>query len=807
MFRKCLYLVLLAALSSPLNSAQTCLTSNEFYYYPVPGAQGKIYYVKSGPGKWNLWRMNPDGTSPEKLTDDSSIVSSAFDISQDKTKIAVIKITETGSIVTLMNADGSSAVNVYSGTLLVSEVKISPDNSKVAFAATDEDGGNGTLYLVDALGSGLRMLSDGVSPAKPLALAGNIAAFDIQGSTLTKNITSAFYPIAFSSDSTKIFFSATDNSYDYLASINTDGTNLKMLATDGNYPLCLKSGKVIFRSGSLLVMMNPDGTGMAPLYFTPGYTQLFGLSPDESRIAVAVTTTSYPQYSFEIVVVSTSGALIKEISLVNRYIVSASWISDIELAYWDLGDMAANRACSNIFTINADGTNPVNITNNTTRYPNLIIAGGNRIIYSEDTQLMGNNGQLDIYSMDLSGNKTALMTLGDGQTIYDALLSPDGGKLLYSLYDENAPNNFGLFLRNTDGTGPPALLEENNTYGYSLGDDRWSPAGDRCIFQSAIDFNDYYLVNADGTGKQAIIPANSLGGEFMFSPDGSEIAFLGLLYDTQSLNRNIYITDLSAYRSIFSSDHTGYDILDWKLDKILFTSYYDNAVYVINTDGTGQQTAINELIYIMQLSPDNTTLAYSMGTSTINPSGFYLEDISAADISASRRKIMDETPFHFMWSSDGKNIIYTENFKNLYSINTDTLMKTNLNPRIYMLSNFYSCPNNMMVYYADYNIWAGDLGSGVIVIPPGRKAYSYPNPCRLSVNGALTIAGNYVPNGEIKIFTLSGKLVKVLNETSGGSTVTWDGTNQSNQKVANGLYVYTTSNTSGRASGKVAVVR
>ena len=83
----------------------------------------------------------------------------------------------------------------------------------------------------------------------------------------------------------------------------------------------------------------------------------------------------------------------------------------------------------------------------------------------------------------------------------------------------------------------------------------------------------------------------------------------------------------------------------------------------------------------------------------------------------------------------------------------------------------------------------------------------FPNPFSLSSGKPLNFWGSGVPNCEIKIYTLSGSLVKTIKETEGKDRTTWDGTNESGERIVRGIYLYTTSNPREKNVGRFTVIR
>ena len=87
----------------------------------------------------------------------------------------------------------------------------------------------------------------------------------------------------------------------------------------------------------------------------------------------------------------------------------------------------------------------------------------------------------------------------------------------------------------------------------------------------------------------------------------------------------------------------------------------------------------------------------------------------------------------------------------------------------------------------------------LLVIPSGIVAY--PNPFSSSAHTNLVFWGNSVPYMKIRIFNLSGELVKVLEEKYGNNMVSWDGRNEQGNLVVTGIYIFTM----GTFSGKIAI--
>jgi hypothetical protein len=96
--------------------------------------------------------------------------------------------------------------------------------------------------------------------------------------------------------------------------------------------------------------------------------------------------------------------------------------------------------------------------------------------------------------------------------------------------------------------------------------------------------------------------------------------------------------------------------------------------------------------------------------------------------------------------------------------------------------------------------------------PPSTNASSftpqvYPNPWRSDRGYPAQITFDQLTgNTTIKIFTAAAHLVKTLNTSN--TSVTWDLTNDSGDKVASGIYLYLITDSQGdKVKGKVAVIK
>lgn len=86
------------------------------------------------------------------------------------------------------------------------------------------------------------------------------------------------------------------------------------------------------------------------------------------------------------------------------------------------------------------------------------------------------------------------------------------------------------------------------------------------------------------------------------------------------------------------------------------------------------------------------------------------------------------------------------------------------------------------------------------------KVVAFPNPCRLGTAAGVMKFDYVPPDGEVRIFTVSGELVRRL--AGSGGRVIWDGRNRSGDDVVPGIYLYAVSKPGGKRDlGKIFVVK
>ena len=209
-----------------------------------------------------------------------------------------------------------------------------------------------------------------------------------------------------------------------------------------------------------------------------------------------------------------------------------------------------------VFSANADGSNPKQLTN-TPGYDaeTTITLDGKKLVFTSMR-----DGDLDIYTMDADGKNVRRLTSELG---YDGgpFWSYDGKQIVYrahhpktdeqkadytSLLKQNLirPTVLEIFVMNADGSNKRQVTSNGKA---NFGP-YFFPDGKRIIFSSNLDDArgrnfDLYKINVDGTGLERITFNETFDGFPMFSPDGKKLVFASNRNAAKQGDTNIFIAD------------------------------------------------------------------------------------------------------------------------------------------------------------------------------------------------------------------------------------------------------------------------
>jgi Tol biopolymer transport system component len=195
-----------------------------------------------------------------------------------------------------------------------------------------------------------------------------------------------------------------------------------------------------------------------------------------------------------------------------------------------------DSAFAEIYTMNADGTNPTRLTNNETHDVSpTFSADGKKIAFSRENDPSIEDNNIWVMNADGSGqtdlNNPDILSKDEGPSF-----SPDGSKIAFSrvLFEGEPPFNYDIWVMNADGSEQTNLSNSPASEDYLPA---FSPDGSKIAFETYRDgAPEIYVMNADGSGTPTNL-SNNPGSSSdstaydrrpAWSPDGTRIAFESL---------------------------------------------------------------------------------------------------------------------------------------------------------------------------------------------------------------------------------------------------------------------------------------
>jgi TolB protein len=215
------------------------------------GTNGKIAFVSSRDGNYEIYSMNADGSAQTNLTNNAA-GDLAPSWSPDGTKLLFTSFRDGNAEIYTMNSDGSGQTRLTNNNAIDSNASWSPDGSKIVFRS-DRDGGDYEIYSMNVDGSGQTNLTntpatddapawspDGSKIAFETVRDGNYEIYTMNpngtGQTNLTNDDSLDRGAAWSPDGTKIAFRSERDGNAEVYSMNaSNGSGQTRLTTNTFY--------------------------------------------------------------------------------------------------------------------------------------------------------------------------------------------------------------------------------------------------------------------------------------------------------------------------------------------------------------------------------------------------------------------------------------------------------------------------------------------------------------------------------------------------------------------------------------------
>lgn len=168
----------------------------------------------------------------------------------------------------------------------------------------------------------------------------------------------------------------------------------------------------------------------------------------------------------------------------------------------------------NIWVVNADGTNPVQLTTSGVEFFPVWSPDGNQIMYTSSA-----DGDGDIYVMNADGTaQTNITDNTDGD--FGGSWLPDGTQITFASDRDGDPE---IFVSNADGTSLQKLTDNTDRDTNPV----WSPDGSKIGFYTdRSGSTQLFSMDTDGGNQQLIADVSSIDiYTLSWSPEGSQIVF------------------------------------------------------------------------------------------------------------------------------------------------------------------------------------------------------------------------------------------------------------------------------------------
>lgn len=225
----------------------------------------------------------------------------------------------------------------------------------------------------------------------------------------------------------------------------------------------------------------------------------------------------------------------------------------------------ADSVNTQIFAINPDGTDPVQLTD--------LPKSASSPAWSPDgTQIVFVYGGYDsqrtqditeVYVMAADGTKITPLTRFDDQAVSSPVWSPDGTRIAFQVNPQMFKSH--IYVMNADGGDLRRLSPED-------ADDKhpsWSADGQYLIYANVggNSIDDLYVMNANGSGRASLFTNTTLDSNPVWSPDGKRIVWIS--------HRDGYFGDLY----VMNADGSG-------VRRLTFTEGDDEGSPTWSPDGT-----------------------------------------------------------------------------------------------------------------------------------------------------------------------------------------------------------------------------
>lgn len=548
---------------------------------PAWSSTGKIAYERDN----QIWVMNDDGTSQAAFSAITRPTPTDPAWSADGSRLAFAS----GGDIYVINANGTGEVQVTTGAGVDRDPTWSPDGSRLAFSRTGS-----SIFVINLNGTGELNISGGADDREP----------------------------AWSLDDTKIAFVRKGTNVNGIYLMNTNGTSQVRAVAD----LQINRGHENNSPAWQPVAQTP-GTFTIHGRITRNGISLAGVAVNLSGSMAASTTTNVLGHYYFSNLPAGGNYTVRPV-LANHIFSPVNRIFQ-NLNGNRIGDFVAREVCqgancatngrivfardgSEIYTMNEDGSDQINLTNNAAIDTEPAYSpDGQKIIFSSNRE-----GNYDIYRMNQDGSGITRLTT-DAADDRVPSYSPDGSRIVFT---SQRDGNSEIYTMNADGSNQVRRTTNtliDNTPSYS-------PDGTKIVFVRFNPQADIYTMNADGSNQANLTNQPGFYTRPTYSPNGAKILFI---YGADVTGQTNWVMNANGTgRVLLSNGGDGGPSYSPDGAKVVFTCCNTNpmawGVYVGATDTAERLRLTTQL----DLLPDWQPVRFS------RPTAFDFDGDTLADI-------------------------------------------------------------------------------------------------------------------------------------------------------------------------------
>ncbi|MFH1228563.1 MAG: hypothetical protein V1701_11765 [Planctomycetota bacterium] len=298
---------------------------------------------------------------------------------------------------------------------------------------------------------------------------------------------------------------------------------------------------------------------------------------------------------YEIHVINADGTKLKAVSKTGGFKESFAWSPDGSQIAFETNNMSEDEK---IYVVNADGSGQTPVTDNTGRNSEPAWSpDGSKIAFKNtptthntnpDGSVAVNFGKTEIYVVNANGTNLRQVTENAEGVDSPLSWSPDGAEIVYSSLKNNSWNIYTVEV----ATGQTRKLTSGNWDAFPA----WSPDGKTIAFIGQSDFGEpltLCIINREGSGLKVIYKDKVQRKPISWAPDGGRISFVAS--NDGPFSDDIYAISPDGANPVrVTKTKDQEESPSWSPDGQWVCFNRISEFYIIRSDGSGQEYKISD---------------------------------------------------------------------------------------------------------------------------------------------------------------------------------------------------------------------